>query len=241
MDYIIYEEDEVLLEVYKKIIFLIMSSTNLNYHVIVYRTYSDFCHENIFTSGGNRIYLLDLDSLSKNGIDLAMFIRGTGDWNSPIIAITSQKEFKMVGFHEEMLLLKFVSKVGNLELELKERILSVIRLLKENRVLSFHYKGEGYFIPYDDILYIEKQLNDNSSYIVLNDREICIPKSICMLEKELDRSIFIKTHRSCLVNLKKIKHIDYDNRIISVGNKSINLFSRSNKKILKDKFEKYYG
>ena len=104
-------------------------------------------------------------------------------------------------------------------------------------VITFH-KGELFYIPYKDILYIEKSLNDNTSNIVTKSHIYNIRKTIKELEVELSNTIdFIKTHRSCIVNLKNVKHIDFDNNIIKFANKEINLISRTHKKALKERLK----
>jgi len=77
---------------------------------------------------------------------------------------------------------------------------------------------------------------DNVSNIVTRNQIYNIRKTIKELEQDLagDNS-FIKTHRSCIVNLKNIKHIDFENNIIEIKNKKIKLLSRANKKALKER------
>ena len=99
-------------------------------------------------------------------------------------------------------------------------------------------KGELYYIPHQDILYIEKSLNDNTSNIVTKNKAYNIRKTIKELEVELGNTInFIKTHRSCIVNLNNIIHIDFENNIIAFVNKEIDLLSRSHKKNLKERLK----
>ena len=65
-----------------------------------------------------------------------------------------------------------------------------------------------------------------------------IRKTIKELEEELSNTIdFFKTHRSCIVNLKNVKHIDFENNTIKFVNKKIDLISRANKKALKERLK----
>ena len=51
----------------------------------------------------------------------------------------------------------------------------------------------------------------------------------------LSGNIFVKTHKSCLVNLKQIKHIDYSQGIITFKNGvKTDLLSKRHKKDLKN-------
>ena len=66
-----------------------------------------------------------------------------------------------------------------------------------------------------------------------------IRETIQHLEKELCKNYrFMKTHRSCIVNLNKITSVDLSNNTISFTNKKISLISRNNKKALKERLQK---
>lgn len=240
MNFIIYDDREALIRVYKEVIFHVMSSLNINYNVIIYKESNDCFKDNKEFLSLNNIYIINVEFSLRDSINLAMFIRGSGDWKSPIIAILKKDILPEVGYTGKMLMVDFVSNDRMLESHLKEMVLSAVNIIKSRKSISFSYRGESFLIPYDDVLYIEKQLNDNMSVIITNKERVCIPKSISCLEKELNDGNFVKTHRSCLVNVDKIKHIDYENRIIMVGDKKITLFSRSNKRIIKQKIEEYF-
>ena len=88
-------------------------------------------------------------------------------------------------------------------------------------------------------MFIEKSLNDNSSVVVTKDGRYTIRKSIVHIAEELE-NIFFKTHRSCLVNLDNVKHVDFDKNIISFGHVTTDLLSRAHKKSLRDALEAEY-
>ena len=44
---------------------------------------------------------------------------------------------------------------------------------------------------------------------------------------------FYKSHRSCLINIDNVRHIDFDNGVIFFDEKTTNLLSRANKAKLK--------
>ena len=63
-----------------------------------------------------------------------------------------------------------------------------------------------------------------------------IRETIQNLEKEFsDSEFFFKSHRSYLVNLKNIKHVNFDDGEIDFPNDGKALLSRANKKKLKEK------
>ena len=187
---------------------------------------------------GNKIYLLDIEVAGKNGLELARKIRKTGDWTSPIIIVTSHEEFKQVGYTAKILMLNFITKNEELEKDLYETLEVALEINMSKKSLCYTNKGELYHIPYQDILYIEKSLNDNICNVFTKNDIYSIRKTIIDLEKTLSDDInFVKTHRSCIVNLKNIKYVDFENNIITFVNKEIDLLSRAHKKQLKERMK----
>lgn len=239
MNFIIYEDEKEYIEKYKNIIHKLLGPTDLNYKMIEIKEYNEENKKIIKKIEGNKIYILDIEVTGKNGLELARNIRKTGDWTSPIIIVTSHDEFKHVGYTAKILMLNFISKQENLETQLIETLKIALEINMANKALCYTNKGESYRIPYKDILYIEKNLNDNICNIVTKNETYSIRKTIIELEKILSDDIgFVKTHRSCIVNIRKIKSVDFENTIIYFANKQINLISRTQKQKLKERMQK---
>ena len=238
MNFIIYEDEKEYATKYKNVIHKLLGTTNLNYKIIEINEYNDQTETRLQEIEGNKTYILDIEVQGKNGLELARKIRKDSDWTSPIIIITSHEEFKNVGYTAKILMLNFISKETNYELELADTLEIALEINLSNKALRYTNKGELYYIPHQDILYIEKSLNDNTSNIVTKNKAYNIRKTIKELEVELGNTInFIKTHRSCIVNLNNIIHIDFENNIIAFVNKEIDLLSRSHKKNLKERLK----
>lgn len=235
MNFILYEDDMQYVTIYKEVINRLMGYSNLNYKTTVINKWDNSTKELFDSLEGNKIYILDIEVEGKSGLDLARMIRDEGDWISPIIMVTVHEKFKIVGYTSKVLMLDFILKKDNLKENLLETLQLALKINGVKKMYSFFHKGEAYQIPYDDILYIEKNLNDNCSYIVTNDEEYLIRKSIVNIEKELEGTSFCKSHRSCLININNVKHIDFDNGVIFFDKKTTNLLSRANKTKLKKK------
>lgn len=235
MNFIIYEDEMNFIEDYKTAIFSVIGDSKLNYEITKIMKYDNNTKKIINNINAQKIFILDVEVPGKNGIDFAREIRKSGDWLSPIIVVTSHDEFKNVGYTSKILMLDFISKNEDVQNNLRESLRLALEINSYRPSLSFLSKGEIFQILYQDIYYIEKNLNDNSSIIVTKEKEYQIRKSITTLEMELDNELFFKTHRSCIVNLKNVKHIDFEHNIISFGDKKIDLLSRSNKAKLKKK------
>ncbi len=105
---------------------------------------------------------------------------------------------------------------------------------------SFIFNNIFYQISYDDILYFEKNLNDNYTTIITKNSSYKIKKSITKLSEEFrDNSFFFKTHQSCIINLKNVKKVDFTQNIIYFINCKITLLSREKKKSLKEVLKDY--
>ena len=238
MNFIIYEDEKEYAKRYINAIHKLLGPTNLNYEIIGINEYNDQNEKLLEEIGGNKVYILDIEVPGKNGLELARKIRKTGDWTSPIIIVTSHEEFRNVGYTGKILMLNFISKNSDLEQSLIDTLKVALEINMANKAICYTNKGETYHIPYQDILYIEKSLNDNISNIVTKNKTYNIRKTIKELEKELSSSTdFFKTHRSCIVNLKNIIYIGFENNIIVFGDKETDLLSRSNKKALKERMK----
>lgn len=238
MNFIIYEDENKYIEKYKKIIRKLLGPLDLNYKIIEIKEYNESSKEIINNTEGSKIYILDIEVTGKNGLDLARRIRKTGDWTSPIIIVTSHEEFKNVGYTAKILMLNFISKCKELENQLIETLKVALEINLSNKSLCYTNKGETYRIPYKDILYIEKSLNDNICNIITKNNNYFIRKTIIELEKILSDDIaFIKTHRSCIVNIRNIKSVDFEKNTIFFENNKINLISRTQKRKLKERMK----
>ena len=132
-------------------------------------------------------------------------------------------------------------KDSNIQNSLKESLKLALKINSNKPSFHFSYKGDYFSIPYDNIIYFEKCLNDNSSIVVCDSEDYVVRKTISEIAVELKDTMFIKTHRSCVVNVNKVTKVDYDNGIIYFKNNKINLLSRNNKKDLKEKMRQFYG
>lgn len=236
MNFIIYEDEKEYITRYRNVIHKMLAPTSLNYKVIEINEYNENSEQKIEKIEGNKIYILDIEVPGKNGLELARKIRKEGDWNSPIIIVTSHEEFKTVGYTGKILMLNFISKNSGLEKDLYESLEVALEINMANKSLCYTNKGESYHIPYQDILYIEKSLNDNTCNVITKNSIYTLRKTIIDLEKKLSDDInFVKTHRSCIVNIKNIIHVDFENNIIAFSNKKIDLISRTHKKNLKER------
>ena len=241
MNFVLYEDEEEFVSSYEEVINRLMAKSKMNYKIIKINKYSQDTLSYLNSISGSKVYILDVEVPGKNGIDLARMIRKSGDWISPIVIVTLHEEFKVVGFTGKILMLDFIVKDNNLTKCLSDTLKLSLEIIDTKKTYNFSYKGDYFSLPYDDIIYIEKNIGDNSSIVICENEDYIVRKTIREIEDELKDSVFLKTHRSCIVNLNKIIKINYDEGIIYFKDDKTDLLSRSNKKILKDKMESIYG
>lgn len=240
INFIIYEDEDKMSNIYKDAIHYFFGNKQQCYKIIEFKKYKNNLIEEINKIEGKKIFILDIEVPGKTGLELAREIRDSGDWLSPLIVITTYEHLKTEGLNGKMLMLDFISKKDNMIDNLKSAIMTAYRIIASYKTISFKQKGEIFQILYDSILYIEKNLNDNYVTIVTKYDSITIKGSINNITNYLiEDPRFMKTHRSCIVNLLNIKSYDITNNIIKFETKSIGLVSRNKKKELKQKLCEY--
>lgn len=239
INFIIYEDEKKYREKYISIILKIIVGMKTAYQILEFDKYSVEMMTRLNNLTGKKIYILDIEVPGKSGLDLAREIRNAGDWLSPMIIVTTHEHLKGTAFSSKMLMLDFISKFYNCEESLKQTLKLSLNIIESHQSLNFQYNGELIQIPYNDILFIEKNVEDLYSTVVTKSERIIIKKTISKIEKELsEETRFFKTHRSCIVNLDKITSVELRNCIIHFGNLEVPLLARDRKNELKARLGK---
>ncbi len=115
----------------------------------------------------------------------------------------------------------------NLENDIR-RILNILEVKKP--VLNVFCDKLLYRISFNDIYYIEKQLNGKKAIIVTKMGKFHLFKSLNELQEMLDDRFF-RSHQSAIINIENVKVIDFEkNKIIFNDEIVCPLLSRSFKK-----------
>ena len=228
IDFIIYEKDYELNNFYKTIIYNFLGCHEEDFKIFNYEDLKK-------STSHNKIYILS--SRNIKCLKIAKEIRTKGDWYSQIIIINENiLAFK----NNHLLILDYLSPENkNLKDLLYLAIQDAYKILTNYKTFKFTLNGVIYIIPYRDILYIEKGNNQNYSTIYTKNKNYIVKDTINSLEKQLDKSCFIKTHRSCIVNLNNITSYDCSNNIIYFNKQKIYLIARDKRKYLKEKLNNY--
>ena len=236
VNFIIYEDDKSTRENYISIILKIMGNRKEQYSIIELDKYNSKVTKALNVVG-RKIFILDVEVPGKSGMDLAREIREKGDWTSQIIVVTNHDSLQQSAFTSKLLMLDFISKFNNPLEELRKSLIASYIIVTQGESLKIQQDGEFFQIYYDDILYIKKETDDIDTHIILSDGSA---KNINIRMKELEEKLksdprFFRTHRGCIVNMFKIKKVDFGIGLISFGKIKTNLLARDRKKDFRNK------
>lgn len=159
------------------------------------------------------ILLLDIQMKGQNGIELAKKIRKE-DSITNIIFITAISDYIAEGYD--------VSAINYLIKPVKEKKLyeclnkAILKIPNQERIILIDVEGEIYRVIQSDIIYIEAF--SHSIDINTVNGKYTTRKSISEVEKELDKSIFVRCHRSYIASLKYVKRIGNNQLELDNGN-----------------------
>jgi DNA-binding LytR/AlgR family response regulator len=188
------------------------------------------------------LIFLDINMPRLNGIE---FLRSSSNLPAVIIT-TAYPEYALEGFALDVLdyvvkpvsferFLKACNKAKNY-FDLKMKADEIEKSKADHFFIKCDNSIEKIF--YDDLLYVEGLLN----YVVLHtvSGKMMVYMTIKSMLEQLPQELFIKVHKSYIINLEKIKGIE--GNTIKIGNTNIaisqNLKDEVLKKILKDKLIK---
>lgn len=211
----------------------------------------DFCIEGSFdspiallekvrTSKDRRnIYFLDVELKHPeyDGFLLGKEIRSM-DPNATIVYITSFKDLAYKTFQYHIEAFDYIVKdEDKLKDSLSECLQSIIFRLQEERkdpVECYTFRSGDMIrhIPIDDILFFET--SSRPHFVILHGfhQRIEFIGNLSDIEKELGKN-FLKIHRSYLIALNKIDHIDLKRNIVKIGNSECAVSRRMKSELLK--------
>lgn len=177
----------------------------------------------------SKIYLLDIETPSASGIDIARNIRKK-DLDSVIIFLTAHEELGNIVLKNDLMFLSFINKFDDVESRLNLSLKKALNILGKKQMIKIEDRNNTYTINLDDILYITKDSFERKTIIVTDYTEFRVNNSLSEIVSNLDNR-FIQTHRACYINNDRKVKIDKTNRIITFDNgDEIDLLSDKYKK-----------
>lgn len=214
INFIVCDDDTKTVKNVSQIIDQVMINNDIDYKTHTYYDYDkSFISDIVNTKLPNKVYILDIQVGSHSGIDVARKIRKT-DLDSVIIFLTSFNELGMNVISDELMVLTFINKLDNGDKRLSSAIEKSLKVLNVKKLIRFKDSGIVYSIPSDDILYITRDTVERKSIIKTDYSEFKIKTTLTELLDLLGTN-FKSSHRSCIINMKRVIKIDKRNRIIT--------------------------
>ena len=206
-----------------------MHKNNLEYQIHLYDDYNEKFLSLMNKKMPFKIYLLDIETPTYSGVDIARKIRKK-DIDSVIIFLTAHEELGNVVLKNDIMFLSFINKFDDVESRLNSSLENAINQFKDKRMIRFNDRNVVYTIDMNDILYITKDSFERKTIIKTDYSEFKVNNSLIEVVGMLD-SRFVQSHRSCYINNSRKVKVDKAKKIITFDNgEEIDLLS--------DKFKK---
>ncbi len=229
INFIVCDDNKNILNKVKKIIENTMMNNDVGYEIHLFSDYDAKFLELVKEKIPNKIYILDIETPTSSGIDIARKIRNI-DYNSIIIFLTAHEELGYTILQKEFLFLSFINKYDNYEPKLSKVLKTALKKVNSNQMLKYNKNGIIYTIPLDDILYITRDSVERKCVIKTDYLEVLISKQLNEIKQELSDN-FVFSHRSCIVNKNRVRVADINHHIIKFDNgETISMVSRIYKK-----------
>ena len=147
------------------------------------------------------VLLCDILAVGMNGIEAAKELRRLGE-KLPIIFISSTAEFALEGYSVNAL--RYLQKPIDIE-KLREALMEAHQNSEDGEALKFQVADRFYKIPFSDIEYLESCGRDTD--IVTKDERISVHMKFSDMEKKLPADMFLRCHRSYIINLAQVKDL----------------------------------
>ena len=231
--FIICEDNKEFQNRLRTIINKVMMPYTFEYKVNAFTEYNEKVGEIIKRKNEQKVYILDIELKDVSGLEIASEIR-EDDMESIIIFVTAHPECRNDIFYSRLLALDYIPKDKLWPDRFKETIEYVIKALNKKRVLIFSSNYNTYRVPFDDILYIEREQERQKCVIHTEDgTEYTLNATIKDLVDRLGEGFF-QSHKACIVNLEKIAHVEYEDcKIFFKNGTSAYILSNRKKKQLR--------
>ena len=145
INFIVCDDNKEVLKKVEKIINNSMMDNDMGYEIHLFKDYDSKFKEIIKAKKPNKIYILDIETPTSSGIDIARKIRNI-DYNSTIIFLTAHEELGYTILQKEFLFLSFINKYDNYEPKLTRVLKTALKRMNSNQMLKYTQHGIIYTI-----------------------------------------------------------------------------------------------
>lgn len=225
-NFIVVDDSEFFLNLIDKTIRNFFKQKGLECKIYLFSDYSEDFYKMMYNYIENKVYILDIEAPSNNGINVAMKIRNNDFVSNIIFQSAYEEEYIRQILRSDV---KYFSSFSKRDLE-TNLIAKLEKLLKQNlgKTLRIRIDEKLYQIAENDIFYIEYK--ERKTIIKMKECDLKINKQLNDIYYFLSHN-FVYSHRSCIVNMLKV--IDY-----SLITKEINFEDRIKTDLLSRKYIK---
>jgi len=179
----------------------------------------------------NKIYILDIETKTASGLDVARTIRKK-DINSIIIFLTAHEELSSIVARTQLMILTFICKFDDFENKLENALIHSLKYIGKNYSLHFKEYSTEYIIPIKDILYVTRDTVERKCLIKTDFTTYKVNRSLYDIKNDGNGEL-IQTHRCFLINKNRITKKNLKKNIIILDNgETIDMISTKYKKEL---------
>jgi DNA-binding LytR/AlgR family response regulator len=229
INFIIVDDNELQRKASERAIVKKMMSNKIEFTITKFEDYNDKLTRQMSDKSFDKVYILDIELPTLDGIQIAREIRHKyNDWTSPIIILTVHTSLYYEVYKQRLQILDFISKTDNVDCLLSENIDICLKMMNKDKVYRYTYKSVDYNINFNHIDYIQR--DGRKIKIVTTNGDYYQNISINKI-KEMLPNYFLLSAKGIIINLKNVKKIDWQ-KFNVVFNDEINgyLVSKSHRK-----------
>lgn len=205
INFIVCEDNKVILQKNIDIINKVMFNNNLSYRIYPFSSYNNDLKKIIKSKEEKKIYILDIELDNKSGIDIAREIR-KDDLDSFIVISTAHTEYLPYTLKSKLLIFDFVSKFDDYENNVSRVINNILDDYPEAKKLVLKVGKKVTEISFDDIISLKYDGKVRKTVIKTDDKNYEVNKPLISLTKNLDER-FKKQDNGIIININHSSNI----------------------------------
>ena len=135
---VIYEDDNNYMKKNINGVNKALMNLDIDYRIHKFENYTDKLKNIIEDKNSNKIYILDIETKDKSGLEIASIIR-ENDFDSIIIFATAFGKYQKDVFYTRLMALDFICKYNGYEKRLIDDIIAAIKILYREKIFTFKY------------------------------------------------------------------------------------------------------
>lgn len=185
------------------------------------------------------LLFLDIELGQMNGIDIKdRIIKSDKIWRISFVSgyneyVYDAYSIKTIGFILKPAYKEQIKKMINIVIDEKEENIAMSVRDSNNKIVK---------VQAEDIIYIKAEGNYSEIYTYSKIKNLCnyilCTKKLGIIEKELDNYLFVRVHKSYIVNLQNVDYISGNSAIMKDNDKGVPIGRKYNEKF-KIQYNKY--